>query len=241
MSALVLVSTAMTASNNVSGYEKTKASLVRLYTSENVTADVKVTLTEDGTELMTNSFKVNKENLSSNSGVAALAGNVSRLSDSQKKLVNVVFDMLTGDTKNYFTNNNGEVRLKLEKNQVPDIFQTLLSVVSEGAGKILEAAEITEITDATEEYFKTIADGFYGESESFVLPQIDLPPGMIAQANALKALENYAIESVYMWGRLDESNLLTSADLTLTMTGADTDGAPHVFKAVVHMTFNDMP
>jgi hypothetical protein len=128
-----------------------------------------------------------------------------KITDNQKKLMNIVLDMFVGDTKNYFTNDNGKITMKLEKGQVPEIFQVGLAVMSEAINKELNESE----------YFTSRHAGSDTISTFF-------------EERMLNVLNNLEIDSVYVEGTIDENNVITDATMTFTLTGEDMDGNPHV-------------
>jgi hypothetical protein len=140
-----------------------------------------------------------------------------QLSDNEKKLANVVFDMFVGDTKNYFTNDNGEITMQLEKSQVPEVFQLGLTVMSESLSK--------EIRENPSFFNRRANDSDFSD---------------FMEEKILNVLNGMAIDSVYAEGTIDDDNLITDAAMTFTLTGEDQDGNPHVTTFSMTNTITDV-
>lgn len=139
-----------------------------------------------------------------------------QLTDNQKKLINVVLDMFAGDTKNYFTNDNGKITMKLERNQVPELFQAALSVMSEQMNKAIDSSMYAHHSE--DDIFN---DNFF-------------------ENKLLNLINDLAIESVYAEGYIDDNNLLNDAKLTFTLTGKDADGTPHALTTSLKYVISDV-
>jgi hypothetical protein len=257
LSVIVFASTALAASNNVSGYEKVRESVFKyidVANNGNYTLETSASiLDKDGAELVSlscyaatqdpdnrrSSASINMDGEtfftenSYNDGIQITGGNLRdsepiyhkygshydsfsfprsdgdaiSLTDNQKRLVRVLFDLLVGDAKNYCTYSDGDITLRLERGQIPEIAQAALAVMSEEATKLVSSGH----------------DVVFGSNQ----PTDDI---------IMSILKDTTIDFVSANGVIDDSGMLASIDTTVAISGSDMNGNPN--KLTINATFS---
>ncbi|MDR1209167.1 MAG: hypothetical protein LBK41_02470 [Clostridiales bacterium] len=136
------------------------------------------------------------------------------LSENERRLISAVFDMFAGDAKNYCAIDGDRVTLRLERAQIPDFFQALISVVSENVMKQIPADTLAEMAEAP------------GDSSSY------LGESYLVGGTLLKVVGNASFNSVDASGVIDADGLLNDVTFTIGISGEDLNGAAH------NITFN---
>ena len=148
-------------------------------------------------------------------GVVASPYAYENYSLSEQKLMNAAIDMIVGDVKNYFTTNGNTIMLNLEKNQIPQIIQLLVSVVAE----------------------QTVANRDLGMMTSDVIIQDDLS----AFADTLPMFtDDTAVQSANISATLDDNKNITALNGVVTIVGTDTDGVSHTVTLSFDLTISDI-
>lgn len=244
LSATVLVTTALAASNNVSGYEKLKASAFNIMTMKNYTVKMDFAMQLDGTDFATGNMeaKVEDESHKSSRSSYSMLGEINDSEDytmgdivvykswdgsyrsyknysygygsndldltgNQKRLISAIFDMFAGDTKNYFTNDDGEISARLEKSQIPEFFQAGMAVLSDALSQ-----EVKDNLEYMQDYY---------DEDDF-------------EYKFLSVMNDMSFHSVYVDSYVDENDMLNKMECTVTISGKDERGKKHYLKVAVN-------
>lgn len=283
VSTTLMVTSALAASENVSGYEKLQAASFALLSAENYTADFDMRISFDGETLIENRIEMKKqdkdnsymkttdkkggrtsvvetsmnENSSSLSVVIDNEGKVNRITmprttssassvvngitDTQKRLLQALMDMFVGDSKNYFTNKDGEISVKLEGKQIPEIAQLALAASVEQSqhmpsdiDRIMSYSIVTNenglpepaTLHVTEGKPITIAEYDAVESSAAVLVETQMS---VEQDYALfsKLVSDVMISEVQATAVLDDSGRVSSISGYCIFNGKDANGVSH--------------
>lgn len=177
----------------------------------------------------------------------------SEVNDKELRLAEVVLDILSGDVKNYFSTDGNRVSFSLQQNQVPELVQLLLTLMTEPGNKAEDDSENMKFT---------ISDGHtIREFDEFagILTGADAPPivkqkleifegsinilnnGPQGQFEELfdNLSEGLVMKNVHFESTLTDDNLIDDMKIGIDMSGKDKDGFEHTITVYIDLDMFD--
>lgn len=153
--------------------------------------------------------------------VVQVGGNNQTFNDltaAEQKLIHAAIDLVVGDVKNYFTANGKTITLNLEKNQIPQIAQLVVSVLAEKS---------TMMRAEQSKYHQNFNLDVGGQSTDL----LDCFPTLTDDAS---------IKSGNLAVTFDDNNNITAIKGIATVIGTDIDGVSHTITLDVDLAITDI-